>query len=273
MEESMAWRLCCESGLAHRIGKLVYGRERLRNVKEHSKGADYAMTAHMNDDTFLIVCRGTLGITDNPNDWLNNLGNLLVPLGKGKAANALSSVVNRIKHRQSSLVHSGFYDSVENVSQSVMKELTHFKNQSRNGKVIITGHSKGGAMAQIFADRVAKNGFDSNQIEVITFGAPKVGNNIFADYIAKVAAIKNIINESDAIPTISVGNYKAVPPFLRISSKIVEEAKKEGFTQFGGQVAAHFMAYTFNYYPSKESRELLKKINPIGFEAVYGCFQ
>ncbi|MDR2832995.1 MAG: lipase family protein, partial [Streptococcaceae bacterium] len=136
-----------------------------------------------------------------------------------------------------------------------------------------TGHSKGGAMAQILANYVSELGFSKEQIEVITFGAPKVGNHAFTEYIMSKAQIKNIINEKDAIPALTFGNYKHVPSIFKIPTNLVEEAKKEGFNGFGGMVASHFMAYTFNYYPSKASRELLKRMNPIGFKAVYEVFE
>lgn len=269
----MAWRLCCESGLAHRLGKLVYGRERLTKTKEHHKGADYAMSAHMNSRTFVIVCRGTIGITDNPNDWLNNLGALLVPLASGKASNIAKSVFNAVAHRKTPLVHSGFYDSVKNISSGVINELISFRNQVPNGKVFITGHSKGGAMAQIFAELVAQHGFTKEQIEVITFGAPKVGNKAFGQYITEKAQIKNIVNKHDSIAGLAVFNYKPITECVKqIPSALVHKAKEEGFTQWGGLVAAHFMAYTLNYYPSEESREALRRLNPNAFHAVYEVF-
>jgi len=269
----MAWRLCCESGIAHKLGKLVYGRERLTRLKEHAKGADYAMSARLRDDTLLIVCRGTIGFTDNPNDWLNNLGTLLVPLASGKSGNVFSSMYNRVKNRKNPLVHSGFYDAANNLLESLTKELISFRNSTPNGKVFLTGHSKGGAMAQILAAQVADLGFAKEQIEVITFGSPKVGNHAFTEYIMEKAMIKNIVNDKDAVPSLLIGNYKHVPSILKIPDTHVDAAKNEGFTQFRGMVAAHFMAYTFHYYPTKKSRELLKRMNPKGFEAVYSVFE
>jgi len=269
----MAWRLCCEAGIAEKIGKLVYGRECLSSLKEHLRGTDYVMSARLNSNTMVVVCRGTIGIEDNPRDWMNNLGTLLVPLNSGKAKNIFRSVYNRFSHNKKPLVHSGFYDSSNNIIGSLKKELISFKIQNPTGKVVLTGHSKGGAMAQILADEVSALGFEKEQIEVITFGAPKVGNHAFIEHIMEKANIKNIINDKDAVPSILFGNYKMVPNIFKVSIDHVEAAKKEGFTQFRGMVAAHFMAYTFHYYPSKKSRELLKKMNPKGFEAVYGVFE
>jgi len=51
-----------------------------------------------------------------------------------------------------------------------------------NSKVLVTGHSRGGAMATLAALDLAKDGVKT---DLITFGAPRVGNTQFSQYADK----------------------------------------------------------------------------------------
>lgn len=51
----------------------------------------------------------------------------------------------------------------------------------KNARLCITGHSLGGAVAVIFAMRLISMGVPSEQIEVVNFGAPAVGNEAFVN--------------------------------------------------------------------------------------------
>lgn len=48
-------------------------------------------------------------------------------------------------------------------------------------KIILTGHSLGGAVATLYGARLLSMGVRPEQVKVITFGAPAVGNVAFAD--------------------------------------------------------------------------------------------
>jgi predicted lipase len=51
---------------------------------------------------------------------------------------------------------------------------------SVNGTAVLTGHSLGGALAQLAAVELAQQGYN---ISLMTFGSPRVGDGTFANII------------------------------------------------------------------------------------------
>ena len=99
-----------------------------------------------------------------------------------------------------SRVHKGFYSQWAALKPSVM-QLMHDCPQ----KVYVTGHSLGGAVANLAALDMARQ-FPSKQIFVYTFGSPRVGNMAFVNEYAKhVSSSVRVVRKSDPIPL--------VPPF------------------------------------------------------------
>lgn len=101
-------------------------------------------------------------------------------------------------------VHTGFYLSVMAIINQIEDELKTLLNGSTTTQVIITGHSKGGAMASIAAwylSQVSKTVAPS-QITVVTFASPLPGNGDFAK------AFKNLFNQPNYF------NYLDIVPFV-----------------------------------------------------------
>ncbi|CAM6117488.1 unnamed protein product [Calypogeia fissa] len=82
---------------------------------------------------------------------------------------------------EDALVHKGFYQAYHNttlrdlVIKAIMRILKHRKDLS----VIVTGHSMGGALATFCALDLTVN-YAVDDLKVITFGQPRIGNAIFA---------------------------------------------------------------------------------------------
>ncbi len=72
------------------------------------------------------------------------------------------------------VVHSGFKSYTEQMWPKISKELQGAKS------VTFTGHSLGGAVAQVATVKFAKESPEV-PVKVVTFGAPRVGNQAFAD--------------------------------------------------------------------------------------------
>jgi hypothetical protein len=90
---------------------------------------------------------------------------------------------------ENKLVHSGFYDIIYNNGRiDVLNEIV---GESEN-RVILTGHSLGAGLATIYHNTLKDLG---RKTELITFGAPLVGNKHFTKQIESV----NVINGSDVI--------------------------------------------------------------------------
>jgi hypothetical protein len=72
-------------------------------------------------------------------------------------------------------VHSGFMDIYMNLRDGIMESL-----ENATQEICITGHSLGGAMAQLAVCDIA-NTLPQASINTVVFGCPRVGNQPFAD--------------------------------------------------------------------------------------------
>lgn len=100
-------------------------------------------------------------------------------------------------------VHDGFYRLSQNLRVDSRIDL-FLKEVASNPKnrLIITGHSLGGAVAIITAKSLdEKHDIDKSQIEVVTFGAPMPGNTSFIDSLENLS-VECIAIEDDIIPSI-----------------------------------------------------------------------
>lgn len=71
-------------------------------------------------------------------------------------------------------IHDGFYDAWARFKPKVDDILSRYSYYFYNKPVFITGHSRGGSIAELCARHLAKN--RNIPCSVITFGAPGVGN-------------------------------------------------------------------------------------------------
>ncbi|MDO4178939.1 MAG: lipase family protein [Phascolarctobacterium sp.] len=105
------------------------------------------------------------------------------------------------------LVHYGF-DSYTNVilKNFVFDEQGQWKgvfkkiNEDPKAKLFITGHSLGGAVATLLGERMVSAGMPKDKFEVITFGAPAIGNKVFAERYGDRINLKRVTNTNDPIP-------------------------------------------------------------------------
>lgn len=129
------------------------------------------------------------------------------------------------------LVHAGFRDAVAAILPRLAPEIPA-------GPLFITGHSLGGAMAQLAAFRLA--GENPN---VVTFAAPMVGD---AEFAASLASLVRYENQGDVVPSVPPGIYKhAGTPRLIWGGSVVADYPN-GWTAAvwrslltGGALAAH----------------------------------
>jgi triacylglycerol lipase len=92
--------------------------------------------------------------------------------------------------------HSGFTEAYRSIGSQVCDFLREYQAE----RVIITGHSLGGALATLCADVVADLGVDI--AGVYTFGSPRVGNRTFArQYNEDLAEVTyRVVNARDPVP-------------------------------------------------------------------------
>lgn len=95
-------------------------------------------------------------------------------------------IIDFTVHRNADGVHEGFHDAVQSIWKPISKIL------ARNGaagtrRILVTGHSLGGALAVLAAHRLIKDGVVEPErlLGVYTYGMPRVGDAEFAaDYAA-----------------------------------------------------------------------------------------
>lgn len=68
--------------------------------------------------------------------------------------------------------------------------------------LILTGHSLGGAVATLYAARLISMGVRPEQVKVITFGAPAVGNAAFADLVKDKLNLTRITVSGDVVTSV-----------------------------------------------------------------------
>ncbi len=121
--------------------------------------------------------------------------------------------------RSGALIHRGF----ANAYLSVRYQIHDYIQTNQVSRLTVTGHSLGGALATICALDLQYN-FNSilSDIEVYTFGAPKVGNKKFyQSYDKRVPQTHHFIYGLDIVPSLPRWwqGYFYAPQRIRLSSR------------------------------------------------------
>jgi hypothetical protein len=103
-------------------------------------------------------------------------------------------------------VHRGFNQFVEAGLSAVLLSpkqasisFTDLLQTDQTRKLCLTGHSLGGAAATLAGARLLSGGISPEQLEVITFGAPAVGNAAFANKFSPNLHLTRIVNSGDMV--------------------------------------------------------------------------
>ena len=93
-------------------------------------------------------------------------------------------------------LHNGFLSKYHHI-RDVLHE---FLDSYKHSKIVFTGHSLGGALAQIAALDIAMTFHTRNS--VVTFGSPKVGTRTFATMLEKYVSIYRIAHPKDIVTSL-----------------------------------------------------------------------
>ena len=158
----------------------------------------------------LIVLRGTL----QPNEWLRNLQARLRPFLRSQFRRRFPSGARRFRNR--ARVHNGFlqiFSSLETtrIADGARQPLADTLEELVAGReVTFVGHSLGGALATLAGvDAARLSRADAQDMRVVTFASPRVGNKGFAALAQAVGRIDRVCNVVDLVP--------AVPPSTRLA--------------------------------------------------------
>ncbi|KAK8623857.1 hypothetical protein V6N13_065219 [Hibiscus sabdariffa] len=100
------------------------------------------------------------------------------------------------------MVHHGFYAAYHNttIRHGILHAVKEAKEFYGELDIMVTGHSMGGAMASFCALDLTVN-HEASNVQVMTFGQPRIGNAVFASYYAKlVPNTIRVTNDHDIVP-------------------------------------------------------------------------
>lgn len=114
-------------------------------------------------------------------------------------------------------VHRGFHEYVQAAFEATtpdekgaQKQLSRLLLEDRTRKVYLSGHSLGGAAATLIGARLLTMGVGPEQVEVISFGAPAVGNSAFAHMVEPRLNLTRVVISGDPVTGVLqqlVGGY------------------------------------------------------------------
>ncbi|MDR3564322.1 MAG: lipase family protein [Negativicutes bacterium] len=115
-------------------------------------------------------------------------------------------------------VHKGYNQFVQAAlaakgqddKDTAKQQLTAMLLEHHAGKIYLVGHSMGGAVVTLAGARLVSAGVQPEQIEIITFGAPAVGNAAFRKDFESVLDLTRIVTFGDPITEVLqdlVGGY------------------------------------------------------------------
>lgn len=84
---------------------------------------------------------------------------------------------------EGALAHEGFYHAYQTLSRQVIAAASQYRDEHPSAKFIITGHSLGAALSTFAALDIKEQLKPATETTFYTYGSPRVGNDLFADYI------------------------------------------------------------------------------------------
>lgn len=154
--------------------------------------------------------------TENVSDAKVDLRTVSVPFG-GSTVEEFRTIAEQDRHATAyPLVHKGFddytmtalfHDPIESaedggnkaVGQTMGEALAAELREHPEEILCLTGHSLGGAAAILTAARLSDMGVRPEQLRVITFGSPAVGNTAFARRYEKRMQLTRIVISGDPV--------------------------------------------------------------------------
>ncbi len=162
--------------------------------------------------------------TENELDAAVDLRMHRIPFGGHSTEEFILTAGKKSYPDKTPLVHKGFNDytqaalfskpSSAHESMTIGEYLADTLKSNPDEKLYLTGHSLGGAVAELAAARLSDLGVTPNQLDVITFGAPVVGNEAFAEAYNEKFHLERVIMQGDLV-------------------KYVIQAINGGYVQFG----------------------------------------
>lgn len=153
-------------------------------------------------DSYIIGVTGT----ENFQDVLLDLNFHKVYFGGQTPGEFIESAAKKNIKSTDPMVHSGFNEYANTAFYKSESGETPYGvllaeklKENPEIRIFLTGHSLGGAVATIEAARLLSAGVNPGQLQVVTFGAPAVGNQAFADLYGSRIHLRRITMKGDPV--------------------------------------------------------------------------
>jgi hypothetical protein len=166
-----------------------------------------------------------LGIIDKKAHF-SDLDTFTAPLSQSSLVPS-STPKRRHKDVSSPKVHSGFLHQFLMIEEPLRHLLEQSSHDEEIERIVYTGHSIGAALATI-AGTVTRHIKPDIPITVITFGSPRVGDDLFVEeYTTSVSVSFRVILHDDMVPQIYpiAPSFKHVPGYFCLDCDELESAE------------------------------------------------
>lgn len=185
-------------------------------------------------------------------DWQLNLKTRKVSFPAGQL------VTDKIEKTEPA-VHEGFLNYARAVLSQPLDvdgdgqpdDLVAFYKNHPNEKLLLTGHSLGGAGATLLGSELATRGVAPAQFSVITFGAPAVGNGAFARQVGDRLPLERVVTSLDPVPGALQTFYKGYEQFGQ-EKKYTLSGK---YTDYQHPISYYLDLAVKDYYAEREQAE------------------
>ncbi|PFH62226.1 hypothetical protein XA68_14505 [Ophiocordyceps unilateralis] len=126
-------------------------------------------------------------------------------------------------------IHAGFLNSWNTVAKGVISSVQGQLAENPGLKVVVTGHSLGGALASLAGMSMVGSDIKAN---VVTFGQPRTGNQAYADFVDKrIPGLIRVTHADDIVPQIPPKNL-ASSGYQHHSTEVWQKSDAEAATTF-----------------------------------------
>ena len=141
------------------------------------------------------------------------------------------------------LVHRGFRDYADAIlKEGILEFFVDYIKSHPDEKIYITGHSLGGAISMMVAVKLADAGADMENIKVVTFGAPAIGNKNFAEKYKDKIDLTRIVMDSDIVDiSLNIFGYTHF-------GEVVNYKQVESSTHYSHAMALYLDCALRNFY-------------------------
>jgi len=179
----------------------------------------YTSPVYGMDNLFQVYTKGDLGVinfrgsTAKKNSWLANMYAAMIP-AKGKMEINEDKFKYQFGRDTNGAVHAGYSLAIYFLKDDILKQIKELNKQGIRD-IILTGHSQGGALAQLtmaFLDyqsmfKVSRR----NTFKVYSFANPMIGNELFckeySDKFCKSEMSYVLQNPKDFVPKMPISYY------------------------------------------------------------------